>query len=145
MCHYKRCTKSAIQSRCAITSDVHSLQSNSEPLFPAWFYPKIIFKISISMGCKVFEHLFSLNSLIFFLLWLTDKKICGEKNSEMSSTGLLSHRYKRILVLCRIWWFDFSIPIVISDVSLQPICTGYSDILYVFFFRFWFWFLSSLS
>ena len=29
--------------------------------------------------------------------------------------------------------FWLTIPIVISDLSLQPIRTGYSDILYVFF------------
>ena len=61
----------------------------------------------------------------------------------MSSAGSLSYHYKWYF-LSRIWWFDFSIPIVISDISVQPICTGYSDILNVFL-RFWFWFLSILS
>ena len=59
------------------------------------------------------------------------KKIWREENSEMLSTGLLSYRYNWYF-LGRIWWFEFSIPIVISDISLQPICTGHSDILYVF-------------
>ena len=132
-------------NRCIITTDVHGLESNREHLFPGWAFPSKIYKILNSIGFRVlFEHSFSLIHRSFFLLWPTDeKKICGEENSEMSSTGLLSYHYKWYF-LCRIWWFDFSVPIVISDISLQPICTGYSDILNVFL-RIWFWFLSILS
>ena len=120
-------------NRCIITSDVHSLRSDREHLFTAWAYPWTIDKIPNSMGCRVvFEHFFSLIHRSFFLLRLTDeKKICREENSEMSSTGLLSYRCKWYF-LYRTWWFDFSFSIVISDISLQPICTGYSDILNVF-------------
>ena len=132
-------------NRCIITTDVHSLESNREHLFPARAFPSNIYKIRNSIGFRVlFEHSFSLIHRCFFLLWPTDKKkMFAEESSEISSTGLLSYHYKWYF-LCRIWWFDFSIPIVISDISLQPICTGYSDILNVFL-RFWFWFLSILS
>ena len=77
-------------------------------------------KYLIPFGCGVlFEHSFSLIHRPFFLLWPTDEKNCAEENSEMSSTGLLSYRYKWYF-LCRIWWFDFSILIVIlSGSALQ--------------------------
>ena len=41
----------------------------------------------------------------------TKKKICREENSEVTSTGLLSYHYNWYF-LCRIWWFDFSIPLL---------------------------------
>ena len=102
-------------------------------------------KYLIPLGLECFSSIFVLSNSPIFLPSLTNrrKKMFAEENSEMSRTGLLSYHYKWYF-LCRIWWFDFSIPIVISDISLQPICTGYSDILNVFL-RFWFWFLSILS
>ena len=139
-------------NRGTVTSYVHGLRSNRKPLFPAWAYnyPWKRYNLSDPMGCRdVFQLLFFLKSLIFLPSFADQvrrkrKLVEGEKNSEMLSTGL--HCY------CYIWhffvqnlmvWF-FSISIVISDIlSLQPICTGYSDFLYVFL-RFWFWFLSIL-
>ena len=60
-----------------ITTDVHSLQSNREHLFPAWAFPSKIYKIHNSIGFRVlFEHSFSPIHRYFFLLWPTDEKKC---------------------------------------------------------------------
>ena len=63
------------------------------------------------MGCRVvLEHFFSLIHGSFFLLW-PKRKSYREENSELSSTGVLSYRYKWYF-LCRIWWFDFQFPLL---------------------------------
>ena len=97
-------------------------------------------------GCRaVFEHFFSLNLPIFLpsLANWWKGKFVERKTQKCRAPTCLAIAIADIF-LCKIWWFDFSIPIVIADISLQLICTGYSDILYVFL-RFWFWFLSILS
>ena len=78
-------------------------------------------KYLIPLGFRVlFETSFSLIHRYFFLHWPTEeKKNCGAENSKMSSTGLLSYHY-RWYFLCRIWWFDFSIPIVIGASTSEP-------------------------
>ena len=67
-------------NRCIITSDVHSLRSNHEPLFPARTYPWKIYKIPNPTGYRV---VFSIGSLSihrsFFLLWLTNEKVNLER------------------------------------------------------------------
>ena len=68
--HYNRCINDY-----KLSTDVHSLHSNREHLFPAWAYPSKIYKIPNSMGCRVlFKHSFSLIHRSFFLLWPTDEK-----------------------------------------------------------------------
>ena len=44
---------------CIITSDMHSLHSDRELLFPAWAYPWKIYKISNSIGCRIVSEPFS--------------------------------------------------------------------------------------
>ena len=64
-------------------TNVHSLQSSRERLFPAWAFPSKIYKMLNSIGFRVlFEHSFSLaNSLIFLpsLVNRRKKKLWGGK------------------------------------------------------------------
>ena len=116
-----------------ITTDVHSLESNREHLLPSWAFPSKIYKMRNSIGFRVlFEHSFSPIHRYFFRFWPTDEKKCvWRKPQKCRALACLA------IIISDIFCaeFDdliFSSPIVISDISLQPICIGYSDILNVF-------------
>ena len=135
-------------NQCIVTSDVHSLRSNREHLFTAWPCKGVLCsnvyhqkkknffwryttptwltheRMTKYHGVQSSFHAFFLSNSLIFRPFLANRR--ERKFAEMSSTGLLSYRYKwyHDFCRCRIWWFDFSFPIVISDISLQPICTG---------------------
>ena len=63
-------------NRCIITSDVHSLRSSREPLFPARAYPRKLYTKYLIPGVWSSFWAFVLSKFadVFFLLWLTNKE-----------------------------------------------------------------------